>query len=194
MPSTTQGRADASQIQYYIVPSVIMSKATKSSKKSEGEVPSACAITCLTSIEGLLEKHRASIASDLKNSFAALESRLDKMQTTVSDHGQHIISLETSAESDDQRIHTLKVKLVALADSNNKLLAKTMDLESRIRRNNSRIIGLPESIEGPTPTMFFSKLLDEVLGEEYAKILDGDGGTIQPLAQACTTLPGSLEE
>ena len=143
-----------------------MSKSTKQTKKNENEAPRACNNTCLTSIEDLLEKHRASIATDLKNSFAALESRLEKMQTTVFNHGQRIISLETSAESDDQRIRTLEVKLIALADSNNKLLAKTRDLESRSRRNNIRIIGLPESIEGPAPTMFFSKLLVELLGEE----------------------------
>ena len=56
--------------------------------------------------------------------------------------------------------------MVALADSNNKLLAKTSDFESRSRMNNIRIIGLPESIEGPAPTMFFSKLLVDLLGEE----------------------------
>ena len=143
-----------------------MSKSTKPSKKSENEAPSACANTCLTGIEGLLEKNRASIAADLKNSFAGIESRLDKMLTTLVDHGQRIISLETSAESDDQRICTLEARVEALADSNNKLLAKTLDLESRSRRNNIRVIGLPESIEGPTPTMFFSKLLVELLGEE----------------------------
>lgn len=56
--------------------------------------------------------------------------------------------------------------MVALADSNNKLLVKTSDLESRSHRSNIQIIGLPESIEGPTPTMFFSKLLVELLREE----------------------------
>lgn len=136
-----------------------MSKATKLPKKSKGEAPSACANTCLTSIKGLLEEHRASLATDLKNSFAALELRLEKMQTTVLDHGQRIISLESSAESDDQYIGALETRLVALVDSNNKLLAKTSDLESWSCRNNIRIIGLPESIEGPTPTVFFSNHL-----------------------------------
>ena len=146
-----------------------MSKATKPTKKNVNEAPpSPCADTssCFASIQGMLEKHRASMADDLKNSFAALESRLEKMQTTLSDHGQRIVSLETSAESDDQRILALEAKVVTLADSNSKLLAKTLDLESRSRRNNIRIIGLPESIEGPTPTMFFSKLLVELFGEE----------------------------
>lgn len=81
------------------MPPGIMSKATKLPKKNENEAPSACASSCLTSIEGLLEKHRASITTNLKNSFAALESRLKKMQSTVLGHGQRIISLETSAET-----------------------------------------------------------------------------------------------
>lgn len=146
-----------------------MSKATKSAKKPVNEAPPIpCANTdsCLASFTDLLENHRASIADDLKNSFAALESRLQKIQTTVSDHRQRIVSLETSLESDDQRIRALEAQVVALTDSNSKLLAKTSDLKSRSRRNNIRIIGLPESIEGPTPTMFFSKLLVELLSEE----------------------------
>lgn len=142
-----------------------MSKTTKSSKKSETEAPSACANTCLAGIEGLLEKHRASIAAELKSSFATLESKLDQMQAVLADHGQRITSLETCAESDDQRISALEAKVKVLADSNNKLLMRTSDLDSRSRRNNIRIIGLPESLEGPTPTTFFSKLLVELLGE-----------------------------
>ncbi|KAI4790022.1 hypothetical protein KUCAC02_034878 [Chaenocephalus aceratus] len=42
---------------------------------------------------------------------------------------------------------------------------KVTDLESRSRRNNIRIVGLPESIEGPPPSTFFPKLLMEVLGK-----------------------------
>lgn len=47
-----------------------------------------------------------------------------------------------------------------------RLKAKTTDLESRSRRNNIRIIGLPESVEGLRPTVFFSELLLEIMGEE----------------------------
>ncbi|KAJ3581370.1 hypothetical protein NHX12_008525 [Muraenolepis orangiensis] len=40
-----------------------------------------------------------------------------------------------------------------------RLKAKNIDLEGRSRRNNLRIIGLPESIEGPRPTAFYSEVL-----------------------------------
>lgn len=143
-----------------------MSKTSKQQKKNESDAPGACAGACVASIAELLEEHRANIAADFKNSFAALESRLEKLQATVTDHGQRIVSLETCAESDDQRLSALETKCAALADSHNKLRLKMTDLESRSRRNNIRIVGVPESIEGPKPTIFFSELLVEIFGEE----------------------------
>lgn len=66
----------------------------------------------------------------------------------------------------DQRLHTLEERCAALAESNARLKANTVDLESCSRRNNIKIIGLPESIEGPRLTVFFSELLVELLGEQ----------------------------
>jgi len=49
-------------------------------------------------------------------------------------------------------------------------LAKTQtrltDVQSRERRNNIRIIGLPEDVEGSRPSLFFPGLLQEVFGKE----------------------------
>ncbi|KAI4793065.1 hypothetical protein KUCAC02_032950 [Chaenocephalus aceratus] len=50
--------------------------------------------------------------------------------------------------------------------SNAKLQAKTADLEARSRHKNICIICLPESIEGPRPTAFFSDLLPQLLGDQ----------------------------
>ncbi|CAI5657495.1 unnamed protein product [Oreochromis niloticus] len=114
----------------------------------------------------MLEEHRASISADFKTSFATLEARLDKIQTTITEHGQRMNLLESHAELQEQRLQALEERCVALAESNTKLKAKTIDLESRSRRNNIRIIGLPESIEGPRPTSFFADFLVEVLGDQ----------------------------
>lgn len=143
-----------------------MSKASKASKKTEADASPTGSSTTLASIASMLEDHRASIAADFKATFAALELRLDKMQTTITEHGQRMDSLESHAELQAQRIQALEERCVALADNNAKLTAKTIDLESRSRRNNIRIIGLPESIEGPRPTSFFAELLAEVLGDQ----------------------------
>lgn len=122
--------------------------------------------TALTSIATMLEDHRVSLATDFKTSFATLEVRLDKIQSTITEYGQRVDSLESHVELQDQRIQALEESCVALAASNTKLTAKVIDLESRSRRNNIRIIGLPESIEGPRPTSFFADLLTEVLGDQ----------------------------
>ncbi|XDV36150.1 hypothetical protein PO909_005994 [Leuciscus waleckii] len=127
-----------------------MSKSGKNVKKStECEASAACNNTCVASIASLLEDHRASISADFKTTFAALEAKLDCTQAVVTEHGQRIDSLESGAELQDQRIHALEDRCAALAESNARLMAKTSDLESRSRRNNIRIIGLPESIEAP---------------------------------------------
>lgn len=120
----------------------------------------------MADIASLLESHRASMAADFKSAFEVLEARLGKTHALVVEHGQKIDSLESNATLQDQRMSALEEKCAALAASNAKLGAKTADLEGRSRRNNIRIIGLPESIEGPRPSSFFSELLVELLGSE----------------------------
>lgn len=122
--------------------------------------------TALANIANMLEDHRASIATDFKTTFAALELRLDKIQSTITEHGQQMDSLESHVELQAQRIQVLEERCVALTNSNARLAAKTIHLESRSRRNNIRIIGLPESVEGPRPTSFFADLPVEVFGDQ----------------------------
>lgn len=45
-------------------------------------------------------------------------------------------------------------------------LNKTDDIENRLRRNNVRIVGLPEKVEGRDPTVFVGGWLQEVFGKE----------------------------
>ncbi|KAI4901974.1 hypothetical protein NFI96_006075 [Prochilodus magdalenae] len=52
------------------------------------------------------------------------------------------------------------------------LTTKCEDLEGRQRRNNIRLFGVPEGIEGPRPTEFVSELLQELLRLEQKPILD----------------------
>lgn len=122
--------------------------------------------TALAGIASMLEDHRASISADFKSTFAALESKLERLQTMMNEHGERVTSLETHAELQDQRIQALEERCVALASTNAKLIAKTADLENRSLRNNIRIVGLPESVEGPRPTSFFADLLVEVFGNQ----------------------------
>lgn len=63
-------------------------------------------------------------------------------------------------------IQAIQAELATVTEGNNKLKTKLIDLESRSRRNNVRLVGLPEGIEGSHPTTFFSQLFLDVFGEE----------------------------
>ncbi|KAJ3613132.1 hypothetical protein NHX12_019384 [Muraenolepis orangiensis] len=119
----------------------------------------------MASISGLLDDLRKVLSSDFRITISALDAKLDRIQATVSDHGQTIASLELNANLHDERLLALETSCATLTLSNAKLLAEVTDLESRSRRNNIRIVGLPESIEGPRPSTFFPELLVEVFGE-----------------------------
>ena len=76
-----------------------MSKATKTSKKTEADASPTGNSTALASIANMLEDHRASITADFKTTFAALKLRLDKMHITITEHGQRMDSLGSNAAS-----------------------------------------------------------------------------------------------
>lgn len=44
------------------------------------------------------------------------------------------------------------------------------DLENRLRRNNVRLVGLPEWVEGNTPVEFIEKWLLATMGAEHFSI------------------------
>ncbi|KAJ8369401.1 hypothetical protein SKAU_G00094290 [Synaphobranchus kaupii] len=117
----------------------------------------------MADISLLLSDHRAALAADFKSSFDSLASKLDNMNSTVTDHGQRIGSLEVNATEVDHRLQQLESTCFALQGDNQSLKAKVADLEGRSRRQNIRIVGLPELIEGPRPSEFFSQLLVDVL-------------------------------
>lgn len=58
----------------------------------------------------------------------------------------------------------LEAVCASLTDSHTKLQAR--DLESCIHHNNIRVVSVPESVEGPRPTVFFTEPLAEVFGND----------------------------
>lgn len=137
------------------------SKGGKSSKKDD-----ASASLTLEAITALLEEHRDALAKEFKTSFNLLDSKLDQTRLTVEDHGQRLSSLELACDDVSQRVVDLEGVCATLTADNVKLKAKVVDLESRNRRQNIRILGLPESTESGRPSEFFSKFLHELFGAE----------------------------
>ncbi|KAI4903014.1 hypothetical protein NFI96_010054 [Prochilodus magdalenae] len=111
-------------------------------------------------LTSLLEDHRNAIC-------AAMETRFDQLQSTLTDLSHRTTTLESGLDVASDRIQALEDQCASLKETCAKLQAKTTDLESRSRRNNIRIIGLPEEIEGQRPTTFFAGLLFEVFGDAF---------------------------
>ncbi|KAK7878890.1 hypothetical protein WMY93_034233, partial [Mugilogobius chulae] len=120
-------------------------------------------------LKAMLEDHRSSLSAEINASITRLESKLDNIQSAINDHDQRLSSLEDAATDTRKDMHDMEVKLAAVMDDNAKLKAKLVDLESRSRRNNIRIVGVPEDVEGPRPTAFFSEMLLEVFGKDILK-------------------------
>lgn len=132
-------------------------------KDREGASSPGVSVT-LAEISALHDDLRASIAVDFKASFESLATKLDNIQSTVADHDLRIGNLESGTMEISQQLERLEVTCSGLQKDNEWLKAKVSDLKSRSRRQNIRILGLPESIEGPHQSTFFSQLLVDVLG------------------------------
>lgn len=147
-----------------------MSRSGKQTKKdlpAEDSAASANSEASLTAarLSDLLEQHRAALAIDFKSSFATMDKKLDQIQTVVSGQGQRITDLESNAEEVSQCLEQIKATCASLREDNKWLKSKLSDLEGRSRRQNIRIVGLPESVEGNRPTTFFSQFLFDMFGE-----------------------------
>ncbi|KAF3847423.1 hypothetical protein F7725_020451, partial [Dissostichus mawsoni] len=142
--------------------------ASKASKKEKRDEAHATAVASMPSLVKLLEEHRDALSKEFKSAITSLEAKLDFVQETVTDHGSRLTSLEANAYQLSDKMEELEAKCAAMEGSYNKLKAKAIDLESRSRRNNIRIAGLPESIEGARPTDLFLRLLVELLGPHYS--------------------------
>lgn len=103
-----------------------------------------------------------SLSVRFENKLAAISSKLDGIQSTVHNHEQRISDVESGLN----QLQLLETQVTSMADDNAKLKARLTDLEGRSRRCNVRVIGVPEGIEGAGPTVFFSKFLVDVLGND----------------------------
>lgn len=77
----------------------------------------------------------------------------------------------------EERISTLEDSLQTVMKSDNKKNtqlssheSRLEDLENRLRRNNVRLVGLPEWVEGNTPVEFIEKWLLATMGAEHFSI------------------------
>uniref|UniRef100_A0A096LVD8 L1 transposable element RRM domain-containing protein n=1 Tax=Poecilia formosa TaxID=48698 RepID=A0A096LVD8_POEFO len=109
-----------------------------------------------------LELH--GVKTELSASITAIRSEVDALKVTVAD-----MDGQLSSRTDD--VVSLKSDLVRLSAQVLALNRKYEDLESRSRRNNIRIIGLPEE-RGPVSADTISTLLKDAFGLEKDLVVE----------------------
>lgn len=78
--------------------------------------------------------------------------------------------VEEQASDHETRILSLETSLATLSKENKMLKSKLNDLEGRSRRNNIRIVGIPEGAEKGRPTEFVAELIKELF-EDFSNPL-----------------------
>ncbi|CAI5642624.1 unnamed protein product [Oreochromis niloticus] len=116
-----------------------------------------------------LDEHKASLSAEFKTSVQRLENKLDSVQMTLNSHDQRITALEIMATTTNTELQDVVAKLAVVVEDNDKLRARLIDVESRSRRNNIRLLGIPENIEWPRPTVYFSQMLVDIFGVDVLK-------------------------
>ena len=79
---------------------------------------------------------------------------------------KRLANTETQAADHKHRISAVETSVAELRQENKMLRAKLSDLEGRSRRNNIRIVGVPEGEERGRPTEFVSNLIPKLLGDD----------------------------
>ena len=127
-----------------------------------------------------LEKLRATLVTDLRSTLSVLiketldaalapiSSSLDNVKKTADSHNQRIQVLEDHLSEYSDRIVSLEKSVIGLLEDNQKLLAKSEDLERRSRKSNMRVVGIGENMERDDPIGFMSAFFKEVLGDDFS--------------------------
>lgn len=81
---------------------------------------------------------------------------MDKLCDWLGEDERRVGDLEDFIRDHPASVHTLQVKIKALE-------SRVEDNENRSRRNNLKVVGLPEGAEGQDPTAFTETLLHTLL-------------------------------
>ncbi|CAK6967586.1 LINE-1 retrotransposable element ORF1 protein [Scomber scombrus] len=125
----------------------------------------------LTSLVQELDKHRASLTAELKKNLSAsldtslmpIQTLLETISAVLDSHSQKITTIEGTLTAHSDELAELTTRVGQLEKANAALTSKTEDLENRCRRQNLRIVSLPEGLEGGSPVEFISRLLQTVI-------------------------------
>ncbi len=111
-----------------------------------------------------------------------LREEFEAIATETKQTRDHVDSVQAAAREDRRTVTDLKNQLERLTE-------KMMDVEDRCRRNNVRLVGLPEGMEGPDAAGFLrvnlSKWIPSLRGRDIEidrahRVYDGGRGSDRP--------------
>ncbi|CAI5655064.1 unnamed protein product [Oreochromis niloticus] len=107
--------------------------------------------------------------------FDGLEASLATAQASLTNICGRLQEVENASSDHDHRLSLVEKTCLKLQADNEALRLKVLDLEGRSRRQNIKIVGLPEKIENGRMVEFLSKFLPKLLGaDNFDKPLDID--------------------
>ena len=113
------------------------------------------------------------VKSELSQSITNIQSEVNTLKCTVGE-------METSLSTCTDDVAELQAKVDNMAAELARLDNKCEDLEARSRRNNIRILGIPEGSANSSTTTAVSTLLKEAFKLDKEPLLDRSHRTLQP--------------
>ncbi|KAJ4919283.1 hypothetical protein JOQ06_026289 [Pogonophryne albipinna] len=124
-------------------------------------------------LQSMMESLKAEVFGKIDSlSSSLLKESIRPLQDKVEQHGQTVLELERAATDHSGRITELEATVSRLMAQAKDIDDRCEDLEGRSRRNNIRLVGISEGMEGPRPTEFIAKLLEEILRLDEKPQLD----------------------
>ena len=111
-------------------------------------------------LQPMLQGLEGKVTAKIKDIGREFRPAIQTLQATATEHTAGISALETSKAA-------LEARMTDVEKSNAELLEKLISFEDRSRRNNIRVVGLPEGVEGSDPTKFIQSFLQKTFEQEF---------------------------
>ncbi len=157
----------------------------ETAKCAEVSTPEGVAIMSAISrlesgIHAKFDAHTAEIRGEIPLVREEMHNKFSSLKEDLKSQSERLTSLETYTSEWTTSLHSLEPTVASLQKEITSLQAKCLDLESRSRRLNLRLVGIPEGLEGPQPAKFVAKALAEIFDLPEPPLLARAHRTLAP--------------
>lgn len=103
---------------------------------------------------------------DLCDQMRGIKEELSLVRHELQKTVERITAAEGRISQIEDDLHPMKQEVKVLKDQMSKVAEKMDEMENRLRRDNVRLVGLPEKSEGLNPIAFLENWVIEVFGKE----------------------------